>query len=163
MATPGDRKTLEIYLNDHLAGARSALDLLEDIAGDDVEEGFATFVRELHEEISTDREQLQTIIDRLGVPPERFKQLLADLSETMGRVKLARAGAPDALSRLLELETLSAGIWTKMRLWRSLAAADVLGDGFSDIDLDALHARGQRQLDAVEEQRLRAARAALAG
>lgn len=152
---------VEIYLNDHLAGARAALDLIEDILESSSDQGSITFLRRLRDEIDGDREQLREIMDRLDVSEQRTKQVLASIAESTSRLKLARAGQPDEMSKLLELETLSAGIWTKIRLWRSLAATDALSQRLSDIDLDELVARGERQLEELEEHRLDAARAAL--
>ena len=72
-----------------------------------------------------------------------------------------RASAGAQLSQLLELETLSAGVWTKGRLWRSLGATEGLEAALADIDFVQLAARAERQLDELEEHRLAAARRAL--
>lgn len=157
----GDGKALKIYLNDHLAGATSAMELLDDMEQRTGDDGVRRFVADLRGEISQDVTELEDIIERLGLERERVKEVLADLGESMSRLKLGRVGGPAAVSHLLELEMLSTGIWGKMRLWRSLDAAGVLASTGVDVDLDELLARAQRQLDAVEEQRLAAARRAL--
>jgi hypothetical protein len=161
MAMASDRADdHQTYLNDHLAGAHGALELLEDIeASDDPE--MTELAQQLRAEITADREQLELVMDRLDVSRERAKQLLASLAESMSRLKLARAGATPELARLLELESLSAGIWMKKRLWRSLTVAEHVGDRLVDIDLDELQARADRQLDRVEEHRLALAARAL--
>lgn len=163
MAEPGDRKTLEIYLNDHLAGATSALELMDDIIEGEADTPLVTFLRGLRSEVEEDLRTLEQVAAALRVQRERVKQLLADLGESLSRAKLARAGAPAELSLLLDLETLSVGIWGKTRLWRALAAADVVGDDLHAVDLDELEVRGRRQLEQVEEHRLRIATRALAG
>jgi hypothetical protein len=162
MTAPEGPKALEIYLNDHLAGATSALALMEDVVENTSDEQLRRFVTRLHDEVREDVRELETIIERIGVGRERMKQALADVAESLSRVKLGRAGAPNELSRLLELEAISTGIWGKMRLWRSLQEADVLAGALAaEVDLDELVGRAQRQLDEVETHRLRAARAAL--
>jgi hypothetical protein len=152
---------VDIYLNDHLAGARAALDLIDDILEGSTDEEFVGFLERLRSEIDEDREQLHAVMERLDVSEQRTKQVLASLAESTSRLKLARAGQPEEMSKLLELETLSAGIWTKVRLWRSLEAAFGVREALSGIDLEELVARGERQLDELEDHRRNAARNAL--
>jgi hypothetical protein len=156
-------ETIEIYLNDHLAGARAALDLIDDILEGSTDEEFVSFLEQLRTEIDEDRGQLRDVMDRLAVPEQRTKQVLASIAESTSRVKLARAGQSEQMSKLLELETLSAGIWTKIRLWHSLRETPKVHAALEGIDLDGLAARGERQLDDLEEHRLNAARDALSG
>lgn len=143
----------QTYLNDHLAGAEGALELLEDIEKSDDAE-MAALARRLRSEITAEREQLEQVMERLGASRERAKQMLASLAESASRLKLARAGPPPVFPRLLEFESLSAGIWMKKRLWRSLAFAEALGDALDGIELEDLQARADTQLELVEEHRL---------
>jgi hypothetical protein len=154
--------TVGIYLNDHLAGARAALDLIDDIVEGSTDEELSTFLERLRTEIDQDREQLRRVMDRLDVEEHRAKQVLAGIAESTSRLKLARVGQSESMSMLLELETLSAGIWTKIRLWRSLRGTPRLREMLDGIDLDGLISRGERQLDELEEHRLVAANRALA-
>jgi hypothetical protein len=151
-------KSVEIYLNDHLAGSRAALDLMADILEGSKDEAFVAFMRQLRAEVERDRQQLEAIMSRLGVTQQRLKQTLASIAESMSRVKLARVGAPEGLSKLLELEALSAGIWGKRLLWHSLAAAEGLTHALADVDFDALGARAEQQLETLEQHRRTAAR-----
>jgi hypothetical protein len=60
-------KSVEIYLNDHLAGSRAALDLMADILEGSKDEAFVAFMRQLRAEVERDRQQLEAIMSRLGV------------------------------------------------------------------------------------------------
>lgn len=156
-------ETVGIYLNDHLAGARGALDLIDDIVEGDTDDELKRFLVGLRTEIDEDREQLRRVMSLLDVTEHRSKQILASIAESTSRLKLARVGQSEQMSRLLELETLSAGVWTKIRLWRSLGSAADLRARLEGIDLDELVTRGERQLDELEQHRLRAASDALSG
>lgn len=145
-------KPVEIYLNDHLAGADAALELLDDMRGRNLDGGLIEAVERLYGEIAEDRDQLELLISRLGVDRERVKQALAELGESLSRAKLARRGSRQQISLLLDLETLSVGIWGKTRLWRGLAAAGI-GEDELDFTLEELEQRGLRQLETVEEHR----------
>lgn len=144
---------LQTYLNDHLAGAHGALELLDDVEASQ-DPTMRRLAAELREQITADRRELEEVMDRLGASRERLKQRLASLAESTSRLKLARPGAAPELAHLLELESLSAGIWMKKRLWRSLAVAHGLADRLADIDLDGLQERADHQLDLIEEHRL---------
>jgi hypothetical protein len=146
------RRQLEIYLDDHLAGSRGALRLMDQIEARASDPGFIAFVHDLRGQVDADRQQLVEAMTRLGVVESRSKQLVSTVAGTVGRrAKLARPGLPGPLARLLELEALSGGIWMKSRVWRTLeAAAFTELDGF---DFEELIAGAERQLEAVEEQR----------
>ena len=63
-------KPVEIYLNDHLAGADAALELLDDMRGRNLDGGLIEAVERLYGEIAEDRDQLELLISRLGVDRE---------------------------------------------------------------------------------------------
>lgn len=153
--------SLETYLTDHLAGAEGALRLMDDLREGGKDEDFVAFIAHLRDEVAEDRDQLVAIMERFEVSPGRVKRALASVAETLGRTKLARLGEPASLSRLLAMETLSGGIWTKMRLWQALQAAPDLRPGLADVDLAGLIERARRQLDALEPHHAAAARRAL--
>ncbi len=161
MSEPGERKTIEIYLNDHFAGATTAIELIDDMLEHGQDPQLSSFLRQLRAELEEDFELLERIARLLGVEHQRLKQLAADLGESLARAKLVRGGVPPELSLLLDLETLSVGIWGRTRLWRSLAVADRMGEQLEGIELAELEARGQRQLEQLEEHRLALARRTL--
>jgi hypothetical protein len=69
-------------------------------------------------------------------------------------------GSPQ-LSLLLELELLYLGIEGKHTLWRTLRVLD--DPRLEKFDFDQLAGRAEKQLAAVEEQRLAVAAGALSG
>jgi hypothetical protein len=160
---PGDRKTIEIYLNDHFAGATTAIELLDDMIEREQDAERSRFLHQLRGELQEDFALLEQVAAHLGAEHQRVKQALADVGETLSRLKLARGDVPDELSLLLDLETLSVGIWGRTRLWRALAAVRDAGMDLPELDIEELEARGHRQLEQVEEHRLPLAQAALAG
>lgn len=146
---------LEIYLRDHRAGASGGAALAnrvaERYAGDP---GYAP-VTELAAEIGDDRDTLERLLDALNVSGGLGKRALALLGERLGRLKPnghIRTRSP--LSRLEELEMLSAGIRAKARLWAALDAARVAPERF---DMADLRGRAERQLDVVDGLQRRAA------
>lgn len=152
---------LDIYLNDHLAGATLGVELARRLRAsnrDDPE--FGPALTEVCTEIEADRETLKAAMDRLGVGQSKLKPLAAVLGERLGRLKLnGRLWGYSPLSRLDELELLQIGVAGKRRLWQALEHTHS-GD-LSDFDLGALAERATEQLRRLEALHLRAAALAL--
>lgn len=152
---------LNIYLNDHLAGATAGVELarrLRESNRDDPE--FGPALAEICAEVEADREALKAAIDRLGIGQSRLKPAAAVLGERLGRLKLngqLRGYSP--LSRLDELELLQIGVTGKRRLWRALEHTHA--EELAGIDLSALVERATRQLRRLETLHLKAASLAL--
>ncbi len=155
-------KYLAIYLNDHLAGSTGGLELVKRIAKQNAGNDLGRFAAGLRTEIEQDRETLRSIMRELGVGEDRAKTAAGWAAEKVGRLKLngqLRGYSP--LSRLIELDALTAGVSGKRSLWQVLV--EVLGDDprLEGIDFAELIARADRQLDLLEEGRIGAAPAAL--
>ena len=159
---PTDR--LATYLNDHLAGAVAALELLEHLekqyAGTPVER-FATGMRV---DVEADRKELEALARRLGVGESGARKATAWLAERVARLKLRLDDPDGGPLRLLEsVEVLALGIDGKRALWASLAAAAERGaPGLQGVDYARLAERADEQRRRAETVRLDAARAALA-
>ncbi len=142
---------LEIYLNDHLAGATGGVELARRLRASN--EGNPTYgapLRQVCEEIEADRATLEQIIKRLGYSRSQVKPAGAWVMEKLGRLKLngqLRGYSP--LSRLIELEGLLIGITGKIGLWQVLAELK-LGQDLG-IDLEQLSARAAEQRAAVDD------------
>lgn len=152
---------LDIYLNDHLAGATAGMELARRLRGsnrDDPE--FGPALTDLCTEIEADRETLLAVMERLGVGESRLKPLAAVLGERLGRLKPnGRLRSYSPLSRLDELELLQIGVVGKRRLWRALEhthSSDLAG-----FELGALAERATGQLRRLEALHLKAAALAL--
>src|SRR4051794_35336813 len=115
---------LNTYLNDHLAGATGALELLGHLIDHADEPEFEAFCRRLRTEIESDVSELRGFMQRLGVAENSVKKLVARLAEKAADLKLLLAGEqPAGLGRLQALEILYVGIVGKRALWAALAAA----------------------------------------
>jgi hypothetical protein len=159
-----DRTLLATYLNDHLAGATAARELVRRAAGANRDNRYGRVLEELAGEIDSDRKQLEAVMRRLGFGADRIKVSGAWLVEKVGRLKLnGRLRSYSPLSRVVELEALSLGVEGKLSLWQSLRAISDHDPALAAVDFDRLIERAQRQLRSLRRQRLRAARDALAG
>lgn len=152
-ATRTDQSTdshrlLAIYLRDHHAGSCAGLALARrggrSNAGTPYEELFAYIEREITDE----RQQLATIMERLDVEPSVTKQALGRIAEVAARVKSnGRLFRYSPSSRVVELEALAAALVTKRNLWRALRNVD--GDVVGALELDRLTERANAQIDRV--------------
>jgi hypothetical protein len=103
---------LAIYLNDHLAGATSGVELARRLRGSNQgDPEFEPVLAEVCSAIEADRETLEAVMDQLGVGQDKLKPLAATLAERLGRLKLnGRLWGYSPLSRLEELELLQIGV-----------------------------------------------------
>jgi hypothetical protein len=150
-----DLKLLGIYLNDHLAGSAVGLELARRAArenrGNPVGDYLDTFVTELEQ----DRALLERVMRGLGIPRDNIKQGAAWLLEKLGRLKLnGRLVRYSPLSRMFELEGLFVASQGRRALWRLLKRLARTEKALAGIDFDALVARTEVQLRALERWRL---------
>jgi hypothetical protein len=158
-----DRQLLGIYLNDHLGGAVGGVELARRALRNNRGTPLEADLRRLLGEIEEDREALQGLITRLGLPTSQVKASAAWLLEKVGRLKLnGRLLEYSPLSRLVELELLATGVEAKRALWNALKRLQREGHDFG-VDLEELIARAQRQRRTLERRRLEAAAEALGG
>ena len=147
---------LAIYLNDHLAGSVAGVETARRTRGSNEGNEFGEPLARLCEEIESDREALEAVMDGLGVARSRIKPALGWLGEKLGRLKPnGQLHGYSPLSRVVELELLTLGITGKLRLWALLD--EVVGED-SEADFAGLVARAERQREVVQNLQLRAAR-----
>ena len=155
-------KSLQIYLQDHFAGATAGLELAKRTAKSN--QGDAEFggpLQRIAREIEEDREALRRTMARLEVEPDRIKTTLFWAGEKAGRLKpngQVRGYAP--LSRMVEIEGLISGVGGKLSLWRVLHD---LAPGEPRLDaaqLTELADRAEDQLSRLYDLRGNAARIA---
>jgi hypothetical protein len=155
---------LHTYLNDHLAAATAACELVKRAAGSNRDSSYGSFLRRLAGEIEEDRESLIAIMRALDVGIDRLKIVGGWGAEKLGRLKLnGRLVGYSPLSRVVELEVLALGVSGKLALWRTLERLKQDEPGLTATDLPRLAARAERQLEELEKHRLRAATEAFAG
>jgi hypothetical protein len=151
---------LATYLEDHLAGASAAVDLLESLRDQHASEPLGPLAAGWLEEITDDRKTLLGLIDRVEHGPRVGKEAAAWLAEKVSRVKLGRISKGD-LGTFQALETLSLGIQGKRALWKALAAAAPEDPRLGGPDYDGLIRGAESQFASVEEQRLEIGRRTL--
>jgi len=148
---------LTTYLNDHLAGARFAIALLERMRDTYPDESQQQFASALLGEIDADRQVLQRLTEDTGSDTNALKEASAWLAEKLSRVKL-RLGSGDELALFEALETLSLGILGKIKLWQALVAVADRCPKLQQANFEELIQRAQSQHEKVESRRLEAAR-----
>jgi hypothetical protein len=152
---------LAIYLNDHLAGSSTALEILDRLKG--VEP--SVWIDPLCDEISADRAILMRFIEASGITISELRKGAGWIAEKLLSLK-TRLDDPSggALHRLELLEVLAIGIDGKQALWQAMSALPrEISEHGHILDLPRLIARAKDQRAVVEEHRLAAARSAFAG
>ena len=155
-------KLLRIYLNDHLALMTSSLEVAKRAQSRNHGTALGDFLAELSTDIAANKAELLNLMDNVGAPPSRIKQNAAWATEKLGRLKLnGNVRGYSDLSRLIELEGLSALVGAGQRLWQTLRHASSTDFRLAAADYDALLERGSRQLRELDQYHLQAGRRAL--
>jgi len=146
-------RLLTTYVQDHRAGAAAGLSLLRRCRKSNEGSSTGSVLAELEREIDDDRRSLQRIMASLQVEPSRVKMLLGSVTPLLGRLKRNNRvfGPYSPLTRVLELETLAAGILTKQHLWLALLAITGTDSRLDQVDLQRLSGRATAQLERVTE------------
>jgi hypothetical protein len=148
MGESSTRRLLSVYLRDHWAGSAAGVALAARCRRNNVGTDYEPTLADVEREIGEDRDRLRALMTRLEVSPSRTKAVLGALTELVARIKAnGRIVRYSPSSRVVELETLAAGIATKGQLWRSLRAAGAqAGLEGSAAELDDLERRATNQL-----------------
>ena len=155
-------KELDSYLNDHLAGSVSALELLEHWARVHDGEQLADFFRDIKAEVRQDQEKLREVMHSLGIEESNVRQAGAWAAEKVGRVRLMIAGdEPRSVGLMLTLEGLIMGVTGKKLMWRALAAANL--PQLNGYHFEEVQRRAEQQIERLEAERMRAVPEAFAG
>jgi hypothetical protein len=153
-----NRNLLGIYLNDHAAGAIAGREVVKRSLQNNPDGPLGTFLRSLLGDIEEDRQTLQRLMERLGVPMSPVKPTLAWAAEKVGRLKFnGRLVGYSPLSRLEELEFLSLGVEGKLLLWRCLESVSSAEQRLAGFDFATLIKRAEVQREELERFRLEAA------
>ena len=148
------------YLNDHLAGAVGALELLDRLVESYDGKPLERFFRDLRDEIRHDHEQLKELIAKLGVAESSVRKAGAWFMEKLSRPKMDLGdGGKVEVGLFLALEALVLGITGKRSLWRALQAASRTVPELARLDYAGLEKRAIEQCERVEARRLEIARA----
>jgi hypothetical protein len=110
---------LATYLEDHMAGAAIAIDLLQVMKERRDDESLSQFAALILTGVEEDEETLRTLAEEIGTGSNILKQAAAWFGEKASRVKL-RAGLSVDFGTFEALEFLALGIQGKLSLWRAL-------------------------------------------
>jgi len=154
-------KDLDSYLNDHLAGSISALELIAHWVDAHKGEALGSFFAETEREIKADQDTLRDVMRTLGVEESKMRQAGAWVAEKIGRARLIIAGdEPGSLGLVLTLEGLIMGVTGKKLLWRTLATAKL--SRLNSYNFEQLQRRAEQQVERIEAERISAVRQAFA-
>jgi hypothetical protein len=151
---------LTTYLQDHLAGAMHAIELLRAMRHHYKGKPLGQFAEELLIEIEADREVLGGLTENIGGTSGGPKEWAAWLTEKVSRLKL-KHGSGEGLGTFEALEFLVLGIHGKWALWRALSVVAGSDNRLARIDFGTLIARAENQHARAEEERIKCARFAL--
>jgi hypothetical protein len=155
-------KDLDSYLNDHLAGSISALELIAHWAEVHKGEPLGNFFAETEREIKADQDTLRDVMRALGIEESKVRQAGAWAAEKIGRARLIIAGDEQgSLGLVLILEGLIMGVTGKTLMWRALAAAKL--PELNGYNFDELQRRAEQQVERIEAERISAVRQVFAG
>lgn len=154
-------ENLPSYLNDHLAGAAAALELVDHLIKTHQGKPLESFFKELRKDIEEDRKALRQVLRTFEAKESLVRKAGAWMAEKLGRTKIEFAGEKIGEIGLMQaLEALVLGITGKQLLWRALAASTEASSRLQKIDLGRLEERAIEQCERVEAKRLDAAREA---
>jgi hypothetical protein len=154
---------LATYLNDHLAGSETALELLDHLEKEHDGTPIAMLATGLREDIAADRRELESLMARLEIAQSSPRKATGWLADKATQLKLRLDDPQGGGLRLLEIfEALSLGIEGKRLLWRSLKTAAVYNPELQGTDYQALERRADEQRLGVEPFRMGAAKGSFA-
>ena len=155
-------KAMDVYLNDHLAGAMLGSDLARQIRDQNENTPLGELMKSIAPQIEEDRQTLIGLMQQMDTSKNPVKQAGAWVAEKASRVKFGGLTSGESqLGTFMAVETLALGVLGKLSLWRALGQVADQFPAIASIDLDALIVRAQTQYDLLERERLAGARRAL--
>jgi hypothetical protein len=156
------QRRIDVYLNDHLAGATFGADLARQLKARTEGTDFQPEMSRLAAEIEADLDTLTDLMNRIGSTRNPSKQATAWVAEKASRVKLTGlTSGNDELGTFLSIEALSLGVEGKASLWTTLRELRGHYPELQSTDLDGLLQRAQRQRQVLETERTAAAKRSL--
>lgn len=143
---------LAAYIQDHLAGARFAVTLLQDLSKQNFDSDVAHFAIDLRSQVEADRQVLEEFSTQLGSATHSWKEVAAWVAQKVSQLKL---NLNTALGIFEAIEFLALGVQGKLALWRALDAARDADSRVGGLDLSTLSARAQSQYQELESLRLK--------
>jgi hypothetical protein len=152
-----ERAALRAYLNDHLAGSMTVLDLARR-RGDRAEGDLGRFLQAFAAEVELEQRFLRRAMAAAGAAPQLHKEALAVAGSWLDALRPRRR--PPSLVR--DLEVLATGVRGKEMLWATLGTLEVAGTPLLErADLARLEEMAAAQSREIRRLHDRAARAEL--
>jgi len=153
---------MDVYLNDHLAGAMLGSELAKQIRDRHQGTPLGDAMESIAPQIEEDRQVLIDLMERIGTSPNPVKQASGWIAEKASRLKFSGAMAGDADNgAFMALESLTLGVEGKRSLWTVLKEVAPQYPPLASTKLDELIDRAEAQHSALEHERLAAGRRAL--
>jgi hypothetical protein len=147
-------ESLITYVQDHLAGARFAIELIEDLRAQRDDADLAKFAGHLLSQVEADRQTLEDLLKTASADePSALKEAASTLAQKASRLKLSMS---EPFGRFEAVEILSLGVLGKRALWAALQAVSQ-PQHLTKLDWNALMGRAEEQHSALEKIRLRLA------
>src|SRR5687768_11634344 len=97
-----DTKLLGIYLNDHLAGSVTGIELVKRILDNNPTGPIAQQMEKMLPVLAEDQRTVEELLEKIGVAPDVIKRTAGWVAEKMGRLKLnGQLTGYSPLSRLI--------------------------------------------------------------
>jgi hypothetical protein len=155
---------LATYLNDHLGGAATGVEMARRLAEESRHEPDGPDLARIADAIEEDRETLRGVVEKLGASQNPVKQAVGWVAEKAHRLGVSETLTRNAaLSRMLQAEILCLGIEGKRDMWLALREVVASHPPLAELDLTALAERAREQRERVEAYRVAMARRAFTG
>lgn len=153
-------KNLATYLNDHGAGARFAIEMLNRLNKSHEGTPFGEFVDRMHDAIEEGYAALQSISQQFAQESAALKEAATWLAERASRLKL-ELGNEAKFAAFESLEVLSLGVLGKHKLWQTLQDISPGIVALQGVDYETLIERARSQHEEIEAWRQKLGREAL--
>ncbi len=153
---------LVTYLNDHLGLSVAEIELARRCLSSNRESELGKFLEELLLALEEDQVRIRKLLKRLNASESTVKKLGGWMMEKAGRLKLNNSlFRYSDLSRLIELETMAAGLQAKAAMWSVLGNYRSGDPRFDGIDFSQARSQSEQMLEGVMNHHARAAEQAI--
>ena len=142
-------------MQDHLAGARFAVTLLDDLIAQKADADAADLAARLLTEIKQDRSVLEEFVNQFGADRSLVKEASAWIAQKASKAKLD-VSEPFGIFEAVEL--LSLGVLGKRALWNTLNELKRSGSFKCEPELEELIRLAEQQYEGLEKLRRTLAR-----
>jgi hypothetical protein len=142
--TSEQSKYINIYLDDHVAGATAGSQRAARLAQAESQSADAAALAQFADDVAEDFDALLRVMEAMRFEPSRLKSTIASVAEKLGTLKPnGHLSERSPLTTIIELEAMQMAVRGKRSLWETLR---VVAPQPSPIDIDGLIARADAQL-----------------